>query len=141
MLFRSDRLRRVRVASGDWARVCGPSPTEKLGVTALFLDPPYADTAGRDGDIYAVDSTSVAHNVREWALSRGGDVRYRIALCGYDGEHDMPDSWTAIRWKASGGYGSQGAGTGRENAHRETVWVSPHCLRPDRARQLEMLDE
>lgn len=51
----------------------------------------------------------------------------RIALCGYDGEHEMP-GWTAVPWKAQGGYGSQGAGRGRDNAVREVVWFSPGCL-------------
>ena len=40
----------------------------------------------------------------------------------------MPDGWKPLRWKAAGGYGSQGAGRGRENAAREVVWFSPHCL-------------
>jgi hypothetical protein len=34
------RLRRVRVCSGDWSRVMGPSVTTKHGLTAVFLDPP-----------------------------------------------------------------------------------------------------
>jgi len=89
---------------------------------------PYADTATRSDDLYAIDSTQVAHQVREWAIAHGDDPRLRIALCGYDGEHDMPDTWPALRWKACGGYGSQGEKTGRTNRHRETVWFSPHCL-------------
>ena len=54
----------------------------------------------------------------------------RIAPCGYEGEHEMPPSWTTLRWKAKGGYGSQGDGRGRENAEREVAWFSPHCLEP-----------
>jgi DNA adenine methylase len=131
----AERLRRVRVCCGDWSRVCGPTPTVKLGTTAVLLDPPYADTAERTSDLYAEDSCSVAHDVREWAIEHGGDRRLRIALCGYDGEHDMPDGWTCVEWKASGGYGSQGEGRGRENAHRERIWFSPHCLPVFHARQ------
>lgn len=134
----SDRLRRVRVCSGDWSRVCGPTPTITLGTTAVFLDPPYADTAGRKDGLYAVDSQSVAHAVREWALAHGDDPRYRIALCGYDGEHVMPESWSVLRWKAHGGYGSQGDNAGRANAKRETVWFSPHCVTQE-MRQLTMV--
>jgi DNA adenine methylase len=128
----AERLRRVRVCCGDWARVCGPSPTVKLGTTGVFLDPPYADEAGRQDSLYATDSLTVAHSVREWALEHGDDPRMRIALCGYDGEHKMPASWEEIAWKARGGYGSQGAedGAGRANAKKETIWFSPHCLRP-----------
>ncbi len=126
----AERLRRVRVCCGDWSRICGPSPTVKLGTTAVFLDPPYADEAERQEGLYATDSGTVAHDVRKWALECGNDPRMRIALCGYDGEHQMPASWEAINWKASGGYGSQGEGRGRENSKREVIWFSPHCERP-----------
>ena len=124
----ADRLRRVRVCCGDWSRVLGETPTVGLGTTAVFLDPPYS-LAERTADLYAADEDGdVAAAVRDWAVARGDDPRYRIALCGYGGEHDMPDGWTAHAWKAKGGYGSQGDGRGRANAARETVWFSPHCL-------------
>jgi DNA adenine methylase len=128
----AERLRRVRVCCGDWSRICGPSPTVKLGITGVFLDPPYADEADRQEDLYATDSGDVAHAVREWALEWGEDPRMRIALCGYDGEHKMPSTWEEIAWKARGGYGSQGDadGKGRANSKKETIWFSPHCLRP-----------
>lgn len=125
----AERLRRVRVCCGDWSRICGPSPTFKHGITGVFLDPPYADEAGRTDDVYATDSGSVAHAVRAWALEWGEHPDMRIALCGYEGEHEMPDTWECVEWKARGGYGSQGNGTGRENAARERVWFSPACLR------------
>ena len=124
----AERLSGVRVCCGDWRRVCGPTPTVRLGLTAVFLDPPYADTAGRRADLYREDCLNVAHDVREWALDRGDDPRMRIALCGYEGEHVMPASWDCVPWKANGGYGSQGNGSGRENAGRERVWFSPACL-------------
>jgi hypothetical protein len=125
----ANRLRHVRVCSGDWLRVCGPTPTVKIGLTAVFLDPPYADTAGRTEDIYVHDSTDVAHDVREWAIAHGDDRMLRIALCGYEGEHVMPASWECVAWKSRGGYGSQSEdGDGRENARRERIWFSPHCL-------------
>ena len=66
--------------------------------------------------------------VRAWALAHGDDPLLRIALCGYQGEHEMPESWTVVRWHAHGGYGNQGQGRGRTNAVRETLWFSPHCL-------------
>ncbi len=126
----AERLRKVRVCCGDWSRICGPSPTVKLGTTAVFLDPPYSDEAGRQSDLYATDSGTVAHDVRAWAIEHGEDPRMRIALCGYAGEHAMPGDWEEIAWKAAGGYGSQGDGAGRANSARETIWFSPHCLRP-----------
>ena len=125
----AERLRYVRVCCGDWTRVCGPTPTVKLGLTGVFLDPPYSAEADRQGDLYRMDDLDVAHAVREWALQWGDDPRCRIALCGYEGEHTMPDDWKVYRWKAKGGYGSQGNGRGRENADREVVWFSPHCIR------------
>jgi DNA adenine methylase len=135
----SDRLRNVRVCSGDWSRVCGPSPTFKHGTTAVFLDPPYANEV-RTGGLYALDDGSVAAEVREWAIVNGDNPLFRIALCGYDNEHGraMPDTWEAVSWKASGGYAGQGISTnyGRDNAQREVVWFSPHCLQPDRQLQL-----
>ena len=125
----SDRLRRVRVCCGDWSRVCGPTVTVKQGLTAVFLDPPYAEEAERTDRLYACDSLSIAREVKAWCLENGDDRRMRIALCGYEGEHDMPESWACVEWKAHGGYGSQGEQAGRENRHRERIWFSPHCLR------------
>ena len=124
------RLRKVRVCCGDWSRILGPSPTVKLGITGVFLDPPYSAEAGRQEGLYSTDSTDVAHAVREWAVTNGDNRDLRIALCGYEGEHAMPESWECIHWKACGGYGSQGNGRGRENASREVIYFSPHCLRP-----------
>lgn len=134
----AERLKRVRVCSGDWSRVCGPTVTVKQGLTAVFLDPPYADTAGRQADLYRKDCLDVAHAVREWAIANGDDKRMRIALCGYEGEHAMPDSWECLAWKARGGYGSQGddeEAAGRSNAKLERIWFSPHCLKSQRDRQ------
>jgi site-specific DNA-adenine methylase len=128
----ADRLRRVRVCCGDWSRVCGPTPTVKLGLTGVFLDPPYMD--GRTDALYSSDSLTVANDVREWAIAQGDDPRIRIALCGYEGEHDMPGSWDCVEWKARGGYGSQGENRARENSSKERVYFSPHCLRPAQER-------
>jgi len=125
----SERLRRVRVCSGDWSRVTGPTPTFKHGLTAVFLDPPYADTAKRTSDLYSKDSASVAHAVRKWALANGDNPLMRIALCGYEGEHKMPRRWDCLAWKAKGGYGSQSKAKNNDNAHRERIWFSPGCLR------------
>jgi hypothetical protein len=124
----SARLARVRVCCGDWSRVCGPTPTVKQGLTAVFLDPPYADSAGRTKDLYRKDCLDVAHRVTEWAIEHGSDKRLRICLCGYEGEHDMPANWDCVEWKARGGYGSQGQ-DGNDNAAKERLWFSPHCLK------------
>ena len=122
------RLRRVRVCCGDWSRVTGDTVTWRNGLTGVILDPPYADTADRDADLYTEDSLSVAHSVREWAIENGDNPLMRIALCGYKGEHDMPASWECVAWKANGGYGGQSKEHDNPNAKRERIWFSPHCL-------------
>lgn len=140
MLALAARLRRVRVCCGDWLRVMGPSVTVKHGICGIFLDPPYdmrvvssADT-GRDGaapsdGLYAHHDNEVSAAVRQWAIENGDNPLLRIALCGYEGEHAMPDSWECVHWKAHGGYGAQRGGRGNQNATRERIWFSPHCLR------------
>jgi len=127
----SGRLRRVRVCCGDWSRVCGPTPTVKQGLTAVFLDPPYSGEAGRTADIYAKDCNQVAHDVRAWCLENGNDTRLRIALCGYEGEgHEALEAagWDVVAWKAHGGYGAGKDASGDVNKLRERIWFSPHCL-------------
>jgi hypothetical protein len=124
----ADRLRRVRICSGDWSRVCGPTPTVKQGLTAVFLDPPYGLADDRDPRCYGDnDDLSVASRVRDWALSHGDDSRLRICLCGYD-SFTMPEGWTRVRWKTQGGYGNHANQRGRANSSRECLYFSPHCL-------------
>jgi len=134
----ADRLADVRVCCGDWSRICGPSPTYVLGLTGVFLDPPYSG-GERQSDLYTTDSDTVASDVRKWCLENGDNPLLRIALCGYDGEHVMPDSWEVLHWKAAGGYGLQGNGTGRENRDREIIWFSPACLKVNRPKQMMLL--
>jgi DNA adenine methylase len=122
------RLRRVRVACGDWSRVCGLAPTINNGLTGVFLDPPYSVNRSQK---YNEDTPGLSSEVREWALARGDDPKFRIALCGYEGEHDMPGSWECVPWKAHCGYAWRGVGEGQQNRHRERIWFSPHCLNPD----------
>ena len=135
----AERLRDVRVCAGDWSRVCGPSVTHRHGTTGVFLDPPYADTAGRTEGLYSTDSLDVAHEVRAWAIEQGRNPLMRICLAGYEGEHDMPEDWEVVEWKACGGFGSQDDdddGLGRVNAARERLWFSPACIKPERERSL-----
>ena len=138
------RLERVRVCYGDWSRVTGPSVTYKHGLTAVFLDPPYSAEAGRDNGLYSTESLTVAHDAREWAIANGDNPLMRIALCGYDGEgHEelSEHGWSSYAWKAPGGYGSQGNGRGKDNAKREVIWFSPHCLNPDAEKEWRLFDE
>lgn len=122
----AERLRTVRVACGDWARVLGESVTVKHGITGVFLDPPYG---GDRNQSYSVESVGLADDVARWAIENGENKLIRIAYCGYEGTVDFPASWSCVAWKTSGGYGSQAtAGLGRENATKERIWFSPHCL-------------
>jgi site-specific DNA-adenine methylase len=130
----SDRLLTVKVVCGDWTRVTTDFMTTKKDnkITAVFLDPPYSKEADRNNTLYAEDSLTVAHDVREWCKANGNNKKLRIALCGYDGEHNELEDmgWDRYEWKASGGYGNQGTkGKGRENKSREVIWFSPHCLK------------
>lgn len=124
----SERMRRVRVCCGDWSRVTRPSVTGISSLTCgVVLDPPY-DHDMRDKRLYRVDDSSISSAVCAWALENGDNPKMRIALCGYEGEHDMPTSWECVAWKAQGGYGGQGD-QGNPNSRRERVWFSPHCLK------------
>jgi len=123
----SERLRRVRVCCGDWKRVTGPSVTTEHGLTGMFLDPPYRPV-GRTAGLYTSDGTDCLNDeVEAFCRERGDDPRMRIVLCGYEGEYDLP-GWRVEAWKAHGGYGARGNGMGKENAKRERLWISPHCL-------------
>jgi hypothetical protein len=136
----AERLRRVRIVCGDWVRVMGPSPTFRLALTGVFLDPPYSERAGR-ADVYAREDLQVADRARAWCLDEIRDTvdgfegpRYlhpnlRIAFCGYEGEHVFPDDWDCVAWKASAGYGSQRRNGKNTNPARERIWFSPGCLR------------
>ena len=141
----SNRLRRVRVACGDWSRLVGnPAKPAKGHITGVLLDPPY-DSELRRGDLYANGdnkkrSTSNPHaEAREWALSKTGDPSYRIAYCSYSTETEdaMFDQagWVAYRWTAHGGYGLAGNRQARENRGKEIIWFSPGCISVDTVRE------
>ena len=124
----SDRMREVRVACGDWSRITGPSALAcGGGVTGVFLDPPYA--LDERASVYSHESDA-ARECLAWCLANGSTPGLRIVLAGYSGEHDALEAagWRVKAWKARGGYGSQGEGRGRDNAARERLWLSPHCI-------------
>jgi hypothetical protein len=122
------RLRRVRVCCGDWGRVVTPAVTSCIGTTGVFLDPPYHAPGTERSAVYTHDNATIWHEVRDWAVANGDDPKLRIALCGYEGDHNIPDSWVCVSWKASGGYGR--SARGKANRERERIWFSPHCLNP-----------
>ena len=127
----SDRLARVRVCCGDWSRVCTPTPTVKQGLTAVFLDPPYADTATAANRTFTVSTaraslTPSASGPSSMATTRKCGSRSAATRVSTR----CPRGWTCVPWKAAGGYGLQAAGTGLANSYRERIWFSKSCLKP-----------
>lgn len=121
-----ERLRTVRVASGDWTRVVksGVLTTRAGGdgTTAVFLDPPYS-TSHDLYDTHDKEAATVADDVREWCKTAPPDVR--ICLAGYDTDHDelLEYGWTKVTGLAgSSGYGKVAVDS------RERLWFSPSCL-------------
>jgi hypothetical protein len=143
----ADRLRNVRVCSGDWARVVttGALSYPRQGPIGVFLDPPYLGEV-RTADLYSVDDHHIAHAVREWCLEKGDNPALRICLAGYTAEHDhlMPDTWRRHYWKASAAYQTAASAKteGGNSANRETecLWLSPHCLNPADHNQNQLFD-
>jgi hypothetical protein len=165
-----DRLRCVRVCCGSWRRVCdSESVTTRLGLTGLFLDPPYAlslkrlaawkahlrgegpepsqvrEGGSRADGLYATDGADVDRLVAEvhaYCLERGDNPKMRIALCGYEGEHNELErrGWEKVYWAAAGGYGNRSAG-GKANARKERIWLSPYALREKQASLFDVLEK
>jgi DNA adenine methylase len=127
-----ERLRRVRVACGDWTRVVTPGITHAskgLGdkdITGVFLDPPYE--AGVRDKVYKEDK-DIFKQVCQWAIDNGDNERMRIVLCGYEGDHNIPETWQTFSWKTGGGMSALGNGRGKDNASKEVIYFSPHCLK------------
>lgn len=132
MMTLSDRLRNVRVCAGDFERVLSSAAmgtnasgrAQGIAPCGIYLDAPYKDFE----DTYAVGATDTSKRVFDWAMEHGDHPDLRIVVSGYEGEHEFPSSWRKIEWKAHGGYANQGGGK-NQNAHKERLWLSPHCAR------------
>ncbi len=125
----ADRLRGVRVCCGDWTRILGPSPTHRLGMTGVFLDPPYADDGQRDMKIYGEHETNCWPDVCRWCEENGDNPLLRISLCGYEGGWNMPVGWDCVPWKAGGGYAN--LNEENQNRHRERIWFNRACIKTE----------
>ena len=125
------RLRDVRVTCGDWSRVVKDSVTTRHGLTAVFLDPPYTKGA-MDYSAGGVGG-ALADEVREWCAKHGNNKALRIVLCGHAGEHDalLTAGWFTVAWTARKGYAVTDEAV--QNSASETIWCSPHCIRPQAA--------
>jgi DNA adenine methylase len=126
-LFESlrERLKNVRVCSGDWHRVVASNCTV-TGVQkthGVFLDPPYSSNRA---ECYAEDSFDNTL-VHRWCLD--WQDKTRIVLAGHEGEYDLP-GWRKFEWKQSGGL-ARNAGAkktgGIDRASLERLWISPLC--------------
>lgn len=123
-----DRLKQVRVCVGDWLRVLTPieiGQRDRRNTTAaILLDPPYANVSVT----YGVGEKGLSSKVRKWAIEHCENERLRIALCGYDGEHEMPASWECLKWASIGGL-ARNRRNNEANRFRERIWFSPGCFR------------
>ena len=125
----SSRLRRVRIAQGDWSRVVsgsavGPGAFPAGSPVGVFLDPPYPEAwsadaayAGQDGCVDAL-----WRDVTTWAAEQGERPDRRIVVAGYDGTWAPPAGWRTTTWAPRKGYATH------EARQRERLWCSPHCL-------------
>lgn len=144
----SDRLRPVRVCCGHWDRVCDSDSTlTLLGLTGVFLDPPYrkrlaSGKKNRASHIYANDKSQdvdkLVDEVQAWCLKWGDNKDIRIAVCGLEGEYPELDSagWNKVAWKSQGGYGNRNKNN--DNAARERIWFSRYCLAGSKSQQKDL---
>ena len=124
------RLENVRVCSGDWSRIVTNGALAHGATVGIFLDPPYSHEM-RNTNIYNNDHPDIAGDVLAWCIENGDNPRYRIVLCGYEGEHNQLESlgWSKQAWKAGRAYGrSNGKTANSENRTKERIWYSPYCL-------------
>lgn len=124
------RLLGVTALCGDWARAVTPSNFSSSGITGIVLDPPYDE--GMHNMSYANQSSNgVAKKVTKWCIENGANPKLRIALCGYEGEHNILEKlgWTKISWDAGKGYGCQNTEEENTNGKLERIWFNPHCIK------------
>lgn len=131
------RLRYVVMAHGDWKRTVSDKTLHSHGIAGVFLDPPYGVEDRHE--LYAHDDRDVSAEVFKWAIDNQDCPLLRIAVCGYEGEHDFPETWEKLKWKSHGFVGKRGS-QGRENREKERIWFSPNCLKQD-PHQLELFEE
>ena len=130
MIELHNRLKDVKILCGDWKRAFVKCLLDQK-TCAIFLDPPYSANTGRDIGLYTAESTDVSAEVRRWAIEHGERENIRVVLAGYEGEHDMPESWRVYKWAANGGYGNQRRNGDNMNKLKERLWFSPHCHHVD----------
>jgi hypothetical protein len=85
----------------------------------------------RDANLYNHDTAGLAQDVLAWCAENGGNRLYRIALCGYEGEHNILETmnWTKLVWKSRGCYqhADNVDSKNKKNRLLERIWFSPAC--------------
>ena len=109
----------------DWKRLLTKAALQpgkgKNKVIGIFFDPPYSENNREGSLIYGEhDSFTVADEVYAWGVEHGDDKKFRIAMCGYNGDFKPPLGWLTLHW------------TGMVHGKKkdECIWFSPWCLNP-----------
>lgn len=131
-----ERTRKVRVACGDWKRICTPSVSYKNkglsgknDITAIFLDPPYS--MENRYKVYK-NENDIFKEVCDWAVQHQDIPNLRLAVCGYDGDYEFDDSWEKFSWQANGGLANHrgdAASNGKLNKKREVIYFNKNCIK------------
>ena len=136
-----DRIRFVRVCNGDWKRVCTPTVTHRHGLTGLFLDPPYSIEKNKQTSVYG--SMSKQHNLNddmtEFLLENQNIDGFRIAICGLEGEYDLPNKyWECVSWMGNSGYADK---TKNNNREKERIWFNKQCLGSNKQPEIDSVKQ
>ena len=126
----SKRLRRVTTLNRPFEGFISPSilgnTTTQVTDTAIFLDPPYRLSTGRESTLYISDfdgtSEDVAVTAYEWAIKHGD--KFKIAYCCHEGDFDLPPNWTSITDEFNGIRKQS-----RRMTQRDMTMFSPKCDR------------
>ena len=126
----SKRLRRVTTLNRPFDGFISPSilgnTTTQVTDTAIFLDPPYRLSTGRESTLYSSDfdgtSEDVAVTAYEWAIANGDT--FKIAYCCHEGDFEIPSNWTSIMDEFNGIRKQS-----RRVTQRDCVMFSPKCER------------
>jgi len=141
MIALQNRLRRVRITCTDWTSVLNePLFHSGFRPVGVFLDPPYSVDIRTEG-LY-VQEENIAAKVRDWCIKNSNNPDIRIALCGYEGEHNILETeygWSVVEWSAQGGYSYTGDSRGKYNKDLERVWFSPSCVKETISKQIPLL--
>jgi site-specific DNA-adenine methylase len=128
------RLKKTQAFVGDWKRaVSSETMTTKKGITGVFLDPPYRGTENYYAELSNTipERLSIADDVDHWALERGDEKKFRIAVCGYENnfsnlEQYKEKDWYIHKWKPSIGHRSNSK-KGIKKV-KEIIAFSRYCL-------------